>query len=363
MAKVTLPRNIEEITPEWLTGALRGRGVLSDAVVTSIECKEIGAGAGFLGQLGRLQLTYDRRGSGPAAIIAKLPTAEPASREVGNLFRFYEREVCFYEDVAREIELRTPRCFFSAMDVPGDEYLLLLEDLSLAGRCGDELAGCSEDEAELIISSLARFHATWWESPRLGTLDWMPFVNAPVHQSAEPSYQQAWQPFLNLIGERLTPEMLRVGERMRTHVIDLLNAMEPAPRSIIHGDWRLDNLFFMEDGAIAAIDWQISSKGRGIFDVGYFLSSCIDPDQRKRTEMGLLRRWHDTLLEHGIQGYSWEQALHDYRVAVLYTWIYAVIGIGALDAANERGLALFHEWVVRRSRAIADLDAAELMPR
>jgi thiamine kinase-like enzyme len=364
MANAAMPRSSEEITPEWLTSALRSGGVVRDATVTAIERKPIGVGAGFLGELARIAVTYDPpQGDAPPSLIAKLPTMEPQSRAVGNLFRFYEREICFYNDIAREVELRTPRLYFSHMDVAGDEYLMLLEDLSLCATMFDEVAGCTRDAAELIVGSLARFHATWWESPRLAQLEWMPYINAPVHQSAEQSYQQAWAPFLEMMGERLSPAMLKIGEEMRTHVIDLLDAMEPAPRTIVHGDYRLDNLFLADGGeAIAAIDWQISSKGRGIFDVGYFLSSCIDADQRKATEEGLVRLWHETQLEHGIKGYAWEQAWHDYRLAVLYTWIYTVIGIGALSAANERGLSLFHEWVKRRERAISDLDAGELMP-
>ena len=43
-----------------------------------------------------------------------------------------------------------------------------------------------------------------------------------------------------------------------------------APCTILHGDYRLDNLFFgdVPGGApVAAVDWQISSKGRGPYDV------------------------------------------------------------------------------------------------
>ena len=72
----------------------------------------------------------------------------------------------------------------------------------------------------------------------------MPFVNAPVHQSAQMSYQQAWGPYTELFGDMLSPYVRDAGERMQDKVIDLLNHYEPKPRTIIHGDFRLDNLFF-----------------------------------------------------------------------------------------------------------------------
>jgi thiamine kinase-like enzyme len=190
----------------------------------------------------------------------------------------------------------------------------------------------------------------------------MPYANSPVQQAAEPAYNQAWEPFLSAFGGLMTPAMRDIAANMRTHVVDLLDALADPPRTIAHGDFRLDNVFFGANGAIAAIDWQISFRGRGIFDVAYFLSSCVEPDVRKAHEMRLLKIWHDAISERA-NGYSWDDAVTDYRRAVLFCNVYTVIGIGTLDAANERGMALFQAWLRRRSTAIEELNAGELMPR
>src|SRR4029079_13531207 len=215
------------------------------------------------------------------------------------------------------------------------------------------------------IRNIDAFHAAWWQNPSLDALDWMPLVNAPVHQSAQPSYQQAWAPYLELFGDMLSPRLRAIGEAMQTRVIDLLNQLEPSPRTIIHGDLRLDNIFFDHpDGSpVAVIDWQISSRGRGIADIGYFLSSAFEPDVRRAHEMRLLRLWYDILVDSGAKGYTWEDAQRDYRTVILYCNVYTVVGVGGMDAANERGLALQTAWVRRRSAAIDDLDAGEMMPR
>jgi hypothetical protein len=356
---------MEDLTPEWLTGALRQGGAVRDAAVTGARCESIGVGAGFLGQLGRLRLDYDRPEAGaPATLIAKMPTLDPGGREICGIFQFYEREIRFYNDVAPGIEIRVPRRYYSAMNKEADDYLILLEDITDA-KMIDEVAGCTAEEAEAAIRGIAALHARWWESPRLDALGWMPYVNAPVQQSAEPSYNQAWEPFLQMFGDQLSPRMRDIAAKMRAHVIDLLNLLEPAPRTVAHGDYRLDNIFFGSDGAaspVAAIDWQISFRGRGVFDVAYFLSSCLEPDVRKANEMRLLKTWYD-IATADAKGYSWDDAVTDYRRAVLFCNVYTVIGIGSLAAANERGLALFHAWLRRRSTAIEDLNAGELMPR
>jgi hypothetical protein len=249
------------------------------------------------------------------------------------------------------------------MDIAGDEYLLLIEDLAPA-VVGDETAGVSVENSELAIRNLAKFQAAWWESPKLESLDWMPYVNAPVHQQAQGSYQQAWAPFCQMFGDRISPLMLEIGDQMQNHVVDLLNYHEPAPRTIIHGDFRGDNVFYGDGAATKdfyAIDWQISSKGRGIFDVAYFLCTSVDPTIRKTHEMRLIRLWHDIIGENAdLSGYPYEQAVEDYRVSALYMHVYTVIALGTMDFANERGLMLFNQWLHRRATAIEDLDCAEL---
>jgi hypothetical protein len=360
-----IARCIEDLTPEYVTGALREGGVIRDARVTSCAASGLGVGVGFLGQLARLRLAYDRDEPGaPASLIAKMPTLDPGGREICRIFQFYEREIQFYDGVAPSVDLRVPRCYFSAMDIAADDYLLLLEDITDA-RIGDEVAGCGPEEAETAIRAIAAFHAAWWETPQFQRLDWMPYINGPVNQSAEASYGQAWEPFLAAFGERLSPKMLRIAEEMKPHVIDLLDSLEPSPRTICHADFRLDNIFFSAPGAqspIVLIDWQISSKGRGVFDVAYFLSSCVEPEVRRKVEQPLVRAWHE-IATAGRGGYTFEDAWTDYRRATLFCNVYTVVAIGTLDAANERGTALFEAWLRRRTAAIEELEAGELMPR
>ena len=100
------------------------------------------------------------------------------------------------------------------------------------------------------------------------------------------------------------------------------------------------------------------------FDVAYFMSSCLEPDARRANEERLVRTWYDMVTDGpGRKAYTWDEAWLNYRQAVLYTNIYTVIGIGTLDSANERGMALFNKWITRRTAAMEDLVCGEVMPR
>jgi hypothetical protein len=365
MPNLRIPVGPHELTPEWLTHALRDTRTISGATVTSFDIEMLAAGVGLMGQLARVTLHYDRpEAPAPRTLIAKFPAEAEENREVGNSFRFYEREVRFYEEIADDVELRTPRCYHSAMDVEADEYVLLLEDLAPA-RVGDQIAGCSAEEAELAIRELAKFHAAWWDSPRLAEIDWMPLANDPVNKSVEGIYQDAWDPFVERFGDRVPKSVLETGEKLAERSGKLLDELAEPPRTIYHGDYRIDNLFFATpDGGdpLAVIDWQISARGCGLYDVGYFVSQSLRPEARETRGMDLLKTYHRTLVENGVRGYGFDQCLHDYRLATLFCLVYPVIVGGTLDLSNERGVALANSMVERGVNAIVDLRAGELMP-
>lgn len=363
---LAIPQSPQDITPAWLTTALRDGGYLEDGTVTAADVKTIGEGSGFIGQLAHVTLTYDRpEPRAPKTLIAKMPGASPAGREIGNLFDFYHRELRFYREVAPEVELRTPALYYSAMNRDAAEYILLLEDMDPA-QVGDHLAGCRIDEAETSIRALAAFHATWWESPRLEAFaEWMPQIDAPVNQSAESSYQQAWGPFIENFGSLISPAMREIGERIGRNVIALETSIADRPHTIGHGDFRTDNLFFgtAQGGApFAVADWQISFRGRGIFDVAYLLCGGLEAEERRANEERLVRMYHEGLVAGGVKGYSFEQCWREYRRMALFVFVYVVISLGTLDFANERGLALFQAWLRRSSAAIEELNAVEELP-
>jgi hypothetical protein len=361
-----IPAGPEELTAEWLTEALRSSGVLKSASVTGIQSTPIGEGSGFIGQLAQVALEYDRPEPGaPSSLIAKFPAASPAGREIGNLFDFYHREIRFYDEVAPQIDLRTPKRYFSAMDRDAGEYILLLEDLAPA-RVGDHAAGCTLAEAELSLRAIARFHAAWWENPILEEFAaWMPQVDAPVHRSAEQSYQQAWAPFIENFGDKLSPAMRKTAELIGQNVVKLQTSVSDRPHTVVHADFRTDNLFFAtpQGGCeFGVIDWQIACRGRGIFDVAYLLCGGLEPELRREHEGRLVRLYYDELVKNGVQGYSFEQCWQEYRRMALYVFVYVVISLGTLDFANERGLALFNAWLRRSAAAIEELGSASEMP-
>jgi len=107
----------------------------------------------------------------PPTLVGKLPTVDPGGREICRIFKLYEREIRFYRDVTHEVPLRTPKCHATLLDVPADNYLLLLEDLS-GLLVGDDATGCSAADTEAAIRTIGTppFPA---KSRTLTSMEWL----------------------------------------------------------------------------------------------------------------------------------------------------------------------------------------------
>jgi aminoglycoside/choline kinase family phosphotransferase len=366
MAILEIPKSPEAFSPEWLTAALLSGGA-RNARVASFDYEPIAAGVGFLGKLGRLRLRYAEGGQGlPRTLVVKQPTQDARSRQLAMMFRFYEREVSFYRDVGSAAGIRVPTMYFGAADAQSGDFVMLMEDLAPA-RLGDQLAGCSAHDARSAVGAIAKCHALWWQNPQLKAFAWLPATNDPINHFAQLAYQQCWAPFVQFVGEKMTPELRRTGEALATNVIRMLDGFVERPNTLVHGDYRADNLFFGGAGqgaaAIAAVDWQVSSRGAGAFDLAYFLSGNVSTEVRRSIEMDLLKHYTDILRENGVREYGFEPCFEDYRFGVLFCLLYSVIVIGTLDPTNARGVAVFHANFERVAEAIADLDAGAMMPR
>lgn len=359
-----IPSTMSEVTPEWLTAALREGGAITHANVIAAPRETIGAGVGILGELARITLSYDRsEANAPRTVIAKIPTADPGGRGIASALGFYETEMRFYAELCSKNPIPTAKCYYGNGDAATTSYILLLEDLA-GCPIGDQIAGCGIEQARLVIDQLAALHATFYDAPELKDHAWLPAINSPSRMFVSVAYAQAIGPFLEKFGDRLTPAQRDLAINLGPRIASVQNVWATGPQTICHGDARLDNIFFgSPDGSapMTIIDWQIAGTNRGPYDVGYFMSQSVDPTDRKAFEEELLRGYHAKLAELGVKDYSWEQCWEDYRVSVLFCLCYPVVAGGSIDLANERGVTLAHAMLDRCITAITDLDGASLL--
>ena len=273
-----VPRTLAEINAVWLSDQL-------ELSITAVEVDEIGVGEGFMGQLARVRLESLDAGA-PASVIVKLPTSDPGGLFIGEMMRVWEREHCFYRDVAPHMEIRIPAALVNLADPP----CLVLEDLAPA-VVGDHVAGATLSQAERSMDALALHHATWFEHPLLPTLDWMPGLDDPSILTLRDTFAMGWPLFLERFADELPERCLRWCERFVESIPAWIESHYDEPVTLTHGDFRLDNLFFADDGSVAVIDWQLSMRAPGQADFVYFCANNLTVDMRRAHEDDLLARY------------------------------------------------------------------------
>ena len=358
-----LPTTLNAVTPEWLTGALRGSGALPSGNVETVDHEIIGAGIGFIGTVARLTPKYTG-GAGPETIIAKVPSEDPGSRMVGVAFGLYEREVRFYEDLAGNCGMRAPKPYFAHYDATNGQSLILLQDLR-DGRFGDQVAGSTLPEAELAIDAIGTFHARWWDSPELANYPWVTSGIETIRQPIQMMYEGVWRIAIDRFGHLFPQYVKDLIPDFGRRTMAALDQMAVGPETLCHGDYRPDNLFFGPAGspdALVVCDWQGPGRAPGVVDSAYFITGSLEPDDRRKHEDELLRRYHHHLMEGGVKDYSFEQLKLDYRGYFVGVIAGAVVLLGTLPEGNDRGRALIETTVRRFLAAMEDHDSLALLP-
>ena len=148
----------------------------------------------------------------------------------------------------------------------------------------------------------------------------------------------------------------------------------------MHNDFRVGNVVLSESapGSIAAVlDWELTTIGDPLFDLGYFLSSVPEPDTplTPTEELGLAmlepgwptrKELADRYAERtgaDLSDLTWYTALALWKLAVLYEYgrRRAVRGIGDLYYADQAKVQSFLD-AAHRTAGLAPAPAPEENP-
>ena len=183
----------------------------------------------------------------------------------------YKVETSWYEQYSRYSTARLPECL--AIETKDEEVLMVMEDLDEAGYHLRKHVVTWEEIAE-CLAWLAKFHASY-----LGKIpDGLWEVGTYWHLETRP------QELGVLDDQRLKEAAPIIDKKLNTC----------AYKTFVHGDAKLANFCFAEDGQVAGLDFQYVGGGCGMKDVAYFIGSCLNETDCERLEAQIL----DTYFEH-----------------------------------------------------------------
>ncbi|MDH3644891.1 MAG: ecdysteroid 22-kinase family protein, partial [Gammaproteobacteria bacterium] len=290
----------ESVTPAWLSKVLAHYGV--EATVADFHATNVGTGQ--VGQNVRFALRYSD-GEGPASIVGKFASADPTSRATGVTQNNYLKEVRFYQELKPTLSIQTPEVLFAAIEPTSHAFCLIMEDLAPAVQ-GDQITGCSVDEASLALTQATRLHAPRWADPSLNDIEWFGTRSPEQAAMGQQMYQHFFPGFVERYETRLTAEQIEIARQLGAGFAHWSNGYD-GPETVTHGDYRLDNMLFGGPYPLTIVDWQTPGKGAAMSDVSYFLGAGLPTELRRSHERELVEAYHQQLMASGVAGYGFEE--------------------------------------------------------
>ena len=355
-----LAGGLEAVDADWMSRCLSANGI--DTRIAAVSSHPVGTGQ--MAHCVRFSLTYAAGSvSGPATLIAKVPSPHERSRRSGNgASGYYMREVGFYQHLASSALIRTPRCYNAWHDPERGEFILLLEDLAPAKQ-GDQLEGVTVEQAADVMREAAKLHASHWSDCQIDKLSWVTGTKAATSRApAATSYTKMWRGFTDRYGARIDPEARMIGDRFLS-IFDVYQSGCGAPQCLTHNDFRPDNMMFAvgpTQPPVTVLDWQTLGFGHGAADVSYFLAGALSPTARRENEKDLFDIYHEQLRMLGVSGYARAQLTHDLAWNSFYLFVAATIGAMVVEQ-TERGDKMFLVMLHGAADQIASLDALKLI--
>ena len=357
MTALSMPQALSDITAEWLSAALGAPGN-SAAQIGDLALERIGTGQA--GSTYRATLTYAvPHPDLPTTLVVKLPAEDPALRS--GLAPGYRSEIAFYAKVADKVKAPIPQCFYCDINEAGTEFALLLSDLEPSVQ-GDQIGGCSDQQARLVVEALAGLHGPSWCDPT-----WLELPEVAMPKPGDPAAAQitgevavsAVEIVLARLGAQIDPDD---HDTLRSAMRLTQTWLAGQPRfSLMHGDFRADNVMFHPtQDSVTIVDWQTIGVGLPARHLAYFTASSLQPEARRSTEAGLVDHYHAALQRHGVTNYDRETCWRDYCIGMVQPPLISILGC-AFATPTARGDEMFILTLQRACVAMRDLKTLELI--
>ena len=366
MACLPIPKRAEDITASWMTAALKLGGNAAIGTVREVRVSRIGLGIGLIGGLYRCHLSYESEiSTGPESVVIKMQSPDRKSAKVGKRFSLYRKEHSYYTKIAPVNPLRSPKLYYADFNKRNHAFVLVLEDVGHM-QVHSQIAGGTPEQGRLAVRGAAMMHAKFWqleEEPALNRYfsNFSPAFVMGVHAFCRAGVQAMFDLFPEDISSSMQKLIWKFAENATMH----FQQVGSGARTLIHGDYRLDNMFFATDGPndLAVVDWQSCAIGIGPGDISYFLSGSFEPEVRRQFEAEALEEYCEIICRQGTGKLTLADCWRSYRENMISSLAIPMVVCAGLSLESDDGSAeLVRTGVHRLMIAMEEHEVYEFAP-
>lgn len=292
---MALPSEIDNINEDFLTQALSKD--YPETRVTSVEVADVQQGsASSL----RLRLEYAENPHDlPPTMFMK---GDFIDHEFTSAAAF-AGEARYFEHLADQLAdaVTQPRAYFTGVDDEG-QAIVILEDLA---RRDVEFGDCEKpldvDAVADGVRQLAAMQGKFWNGHGLEQFEWIDDVTAVAELMTFLVQPDHFDEYIERERASFLPEPMRDRRKIETALQAMFETDKALPRALVHGDAHLGNTFRDGSGKLGFCDFQAMGRGPYIWDVTYFLTGALTPQDRSKSERDLLALYLDELRSSGAE--------------------------------------------------------------
>mmetsp|Transcript_44401 Transcript_44401/g.107399 ORF Transcript_44401/g.107399 Transcript_44401/m.107399 type:complete len:448 (-) Transcript_44401:1669-3012(-) len=231
----------------------------------------------------------------------------------------------------------------------------------------------SYEVANQTFLSIAKVHATYWKDQSLlspsstsasflrGAM-WLQGKQEESWTASQGLIQEIWQK-LNIndkngnggggIDERIKWDPLV--KQLVQKAVDGISWESQKQRlntnthwTLVHGDFWPGNIMLSTTDLknLRLLDWEMTGLGSGPQDLGQYVISNMDPQERRDCEERLVRNYYDELVTLGLAEYAFEECWKEYTIGGLERWLWFLVYFLANEAMLDWA-QFFHDQIAQ----------------
>jgi aminoglycoside/choline kinase family phosphotransferase len=217
--------------------------------------------------------------------------------------------------------------------------------------------GATPEQAAAALEEIGRLHRHVGQEQAAGRRPaaWLPGFDRGPLSMLQAAVESAVEPFLARFGDLLPAGGAGLLRRFAPRLAQWGTARSREPLTLVHADYRLDNLVIGAGGEVTVLDWQTALIGPGAMDAASLLATSLTVTERRRHEDELLACYA------AASGHTVADVRRGVRQHLLWWMALYANNLSRIDPGDPKGQAMFEDTVQRTFTAALDHEAGELL--
>lgn len=344
---------------DWLRFVLEANGYTRFSIKT-LSIGDLNDNRGLAGQINKIRVEYDPARTvephPPTRFVLKMTRSGFSGRSFV-IAAGSDREATFYASARfRNLAAHIPHVYYTYGSALLGEAVILLEDITTKPATplnfvfGNQIWGAPEVKPprdpvaslETVFVAAAKQHAAFWNEksllaePWLRSADWFHNRGRKAWEATVQRVRSDWANAKRKAadpknGWKFSDKLIQIIDQSLAHTSwEALQAhIKTMNFTLTHGDFHASNMFLLRDESSEVdrpvmFDWSEVGPWEPTTDLGQMLISDVKPAIFNAHSKALLRKYWQTLLEHGVseKEYPWDVCWNSFCRGSAERWIF-----------------------------------------